>query len=378
MHASLSIAPRRRPRPSASTTPLNNGLLANDRGLSETEQMMYKLVNSLASTSAKQMLLWHLSTGGKRIRVRLALATIEALGRDRAQAIAWAAAVELLHNASLVHDDIQDGDRMRRGEPTLWARYGKAQAINVGDMLLMLPFLAVNEVPADTFVRSNLSELLARRAVNTVSGQVEELDMLSDKRLSFTEYVATVRKKTGELLALPVQGAAQLAGKDAEEANAIADPFIDLGTLFQLQDDILDLYGDKGRGQVGSDLFEGKVSALVVAHQLVHPEEREWLLDLLEKDRDETPVSEVKRAIEKFRNGGALDYVISFINQIINQLNRSTRLRDEPELHRVAMELCNRALKPIQHVIDLQEKRHEQNRCILELVNPIESLETPC
>lgn len=378
MQALSSIATRQKQRPTASITPSNNGFLANDRGLSETEQMMCKLANSLTSTRAKQMVLQHLSTGGKRIRARLALAAIEALGSDRVQAFAWAAAVELLHNASLVHDDIQDRDRMRRGEPTLWVRHGKAQAINAGDMLLMLPFLAVNELPTDASVRANLSELLARRAADTVSGQVEELEMLSEKRLTFAEYVAMVRKKTGELLALPVQGAALLAGKDPEKAKAIADQFIDLGTLFQLQDDILDLYGDKGRGHVGSDLYEGKVSALVVAYLHIHPEEREWLLSLLEKDRDEIPLSEIKRAIEKFRNSGALDFVISFINQIIDQLNRSTPLQDEPGLHRVAMELCIQALKPIKHVIESQEKQHEQNRCILALTNRIELLEMPC
>lgn len=378
MQSSLATGAQKSQTSPRSTSPSSNGLLANERGLSETEQLMYKLVNNTVSKRAKEMLFQHLSTGGKRFRVRLALATIEALAGDRAQAVAWAAAVELLHNASLVHDDIQDGDRMRRGEPTLWARYGKAQAINAGDMLLMLPFMAINEVPADALVRSHLSALLARRAADTVSGQVEELDMLSEKRLSFTEYVAMVRRKTGELLALPVQGAALIAGREFEEAQTIANPFIDLGTLFQLQDDILDLYGDKGRGRVGSDLYEGKVSALVAAHLMAYPEERGWLLGLLEKDRDETPVSEVERAIEKFRNRGALDYVISFIMQIILQIDQSKSLRDEPALHRVAMELSVRAMKPIQHVLDSRATKREHGRYALDLTKRFGLLEIPC
>jgi len=356
----------------------NNGLLANDRGLSETEQLMYKLVNRMVSNHAKQMLLQHLSTGGKRIRARLALATIEALGGERSQAVAWAAAVELLHNASLIHDDIQDGDRMRRGEPTLWARHGMAQAINAGDILLMLPFLAINEVNASALVRSQLSVLLARRAADTVSGQIEELEMLSEQRLSFAEYVATVRKKTGELLALSVEGAVVIAGRDPEEARAIAESFIDLGTLFQLQDDILDLYGDKGRGHVGSDLYEGKVSGLVVAHLSLHPEDCRWLIDLLKKEGDKTPIVEVEQAIEKFRKKGALDHVLSFIMQIIERLNRATSLRDEPELHRLAIELSNRALKPIRHVIDSRNNYHKQNRSVISLAKQTVLAETPC
>jgi len=374
----LSTAPQKPPRFTRSMEFSDNGLLANDRGLSETEQLMYKLINRMVSTRAKQMLLQHLSTGGKRIRARLALATTEALSGERSQAVAWAAAVELLHNGSLIHDDIQDGDRMRRGEPTLWTRHGTAQAINAGDIFLMLPFLAINEVNASASVRSQLNALLARRATNTVSGQIEELEMLSEQRLSFAEYVATVRKKTGELLALSVEGAAIIAGRDPEEARTIAESFIDLGTLFQLQDDILDLYGDKGRGHVGSDLYEGKVSGLVVAHLSLHPEDRRWLIDLLRKERDKTSILEVEQAIENFRKKGALDHVLSFIMQIIERLNRATSLRDEPELHRLAIELSNRALKPVRHVIDSRKNDYKQNRSVISLSKQTVLTETPC
>ena len=76
----------------------------------------------------------HLETGGKRLRARLALAATEALGHQRADAISWAAACELLHNATLIHDDVQDGDRVRRGEPTVWVRHGIPQAINAGEI----------------------------------------------------------------------------------------------------------------------------------------------------------------------------------------------------------------------------------------------------
>jgi len=173
------------------------------------------------------MLNHHLSSVGKRLRARLALASVEALGGFRRDAIAWAAAVELLHNASLVHEDIQDGDRMRRGRPTLWVQNGPAQAINAGDTLLMLPFLAIAEIPIDPVVRSQLSTLLARRATNTVGGQVEELEIRSRSDLSFSEYLAMVRRKTGELLALPVEGAALITGRRTEEAYALAEKFID-------------------------------------------------------------------------------------------------------------------------------------------------------
>jgi len=358
-----TISAKKRDQKSFSIPPLHSdqGFLVNERGLSETEQLILRLANTTGSRKAKEMLMLHLGSGGKRIRVRLALAAMEALGDLPSRAIAWAAAVELLHNASLVHDDIQDGDRKRRGEPTLWARYGKAQAINAGDILLMLPFLAIAEIPAKASIRSQLSALLARRTVNTVNGQIEELEMLSQQRLSFVEYISMVRKKTGELLALPIEGAALISGKESEEARALATPFRELGTLFQFQDDILDLYGDKGRGQVGSDLYEGKVSALVVAHLLKHPEDNHWLIALLKQTREQTSTSEVDRAIETFREGGALDYIILYMQKIIEEVSKHPTLKEEPDLLKVAMELAHRAMKPIRHVLDERARIHKNN-----------------
>lgn len=337
--------------------PRVQGLLASDEGLSAAEQMMLRLAQVAHADSASAMVVEHLSAGGKRIRGRLALATAEALGCPRSRAVAWAAAVELLHNASLVHDDLQDGDLLRRGQPALWARYGKTQAINAGDLLLMLPYLAIADVPVEAEIRLQLISALAERAIHAVHGQVEELQLLSDKRLTPEDYYNTVKKKTGQLIALPVEGAALIAGRTAERARVIAEEFVDLGFLFQLQDDVLDLYGDKGRGVTGSDLYEGKVSALVVAHLTLHPLDRAWLIWLLEQSRETTPSSEVLRAIEKFRRpGGALDQVLANIRHIRERIAASDVLSAEPSLHRVALELADRATSPIREVIKSRMK----------------------
>ncbi|MEC8424852.1 MAG: polyprenyl synthetase family protein, partial [Myxococcota bacterium] len=119
----------------------------------------------------------HLGTGGKRLRARLALAAATALGVGPG-ARAWAEAVELLHNATLIHDDIQDGDRVRRGQPTTWVRHGVAQAINAGDLMLMLPFLAISRGDVPVPVQAALSACLAEQAAATVRGQTDELHLL--------------------------------------------------------------------------------------------------------------------------------------------------------------------------------------------------------
>lgn len=293
----------------------------------------------------------HLGTGGKWMRARLCLAAAASLGVQRAAATPWAASVELLHNATLIHDDIQDGDLIRRGQPTVWVRHGIAQAINAGDLMLMLPFLALERLEASGEVRWNLSRALAAHASHTVRGQAQELDLLTAGHLDRDTYLTAVRGKTGSLFALPVEGAALLAERSPAEAARLGDSFTELGVLFQLQDDVLDLYGDKGRGQRGSDLEEGKVSALVIAHLERAPEDRAWLLELLRTPREATESAAVSDAIARFRQSGALQDVLDQIQAIGRAVDADPILQAEPALAAVAAEVRHLALAPIRHLL---------------------------
>jgi len=291
----------------------------------------------------------HLATGGKRLRARLALAAATALGAGPG-ARAWAEAVELLHNATLVHDDIQDGDRVRRGQPTTWVRHGVAQAINAGDLMLMLPFIAIAQGGIAADVQARLSACLAVQAAATVRGQTDELNLLPGGLVDEDAYDRAVRGKTGGLFGLPVEGAALLAGLSPEDAAAIAAPFGELGLLFQLQDDVLDLYGDKGREQAGADLFEGKVSALVVAHLARRPDERDALLALLRTPREQTDAVAVAATIADFQASGALRDVLERIHAIADSVREDAALKAVPELRAVALEITALVLRPISHL----------------------------
>lgn len=330
--------------------PLAEGLTAPD-GLAEVETLMAALAAGEHPDLAGAIAAEHLAGGGKRLRARLALAALEALGGERRAGTAWAAACELLHNATLVHDDLQDGDETRRGRPTVWARHGAAQAVNCGDLLLMLPFAALEHVPAPPERRWALASALARRAAAAARGQAAEL-ALAGETPAWERYRAAVEGKTGALFQLPVEGAALLAGRPAERARALAAPFAGLGVLFQLQDDVLDLYGDKGRGRPGDDLREGKASALVVEHLALHPGDAAWLLPLLALPRAATPDAEVSRAIDRFRAGGALDAVLRRIRAEADGVMRHPALRGEPGLRALAAGLAQLALTPIAHVVD--------------------------
>ncbi len=313
--------------------------------LRDVEKAMTRLAHGHRVDRAGSMVVQQIASGGKRIRARLALEACESFGVEPSRAIKWAAAIELLHNATLIHDDIQDGDTTRRGLPTVWAQHGVAQAINAGDLMLMLPFLAVAEIEHPR--SGELMALVAETATHIVRGQVEELGLRDAGHLDVASYISACRGKTGALMALPVVGAAILSGRTRAEAEALGEYFIQLGVLFQIQDDVIDLFGDKGRGKVGCDIYEGKVSALLVAHLEASPETAPLVLGILDKPRSRTTAADVQKVKDLYVLSGALDRVMDMICDIRDQVFSSALLRKEAALRSLAVTLVEMALAPL-------------------------------
>lgn len=330
------------------TTPSPQGCW-NDTCMPAVEEFMADIATGPRFDQLGAIVREHLATGGKRLRARLALATVQSLGFPREAAIPWAAATELLHNATLVHDDIQDGDPMRRGRPAVWSRHGINQAINVGDLLLMLPYRALEHLDVDDAVKWSLASALASYAEDVVRGQSEEMGLLPHCRFDWDGYQAAAEGKTAALFSLPVYGGARIAQRSHDEAAALANEMRPLGLLFQIADDVLDLFGDKGREARGADLREGKVSALVSEHLRLHPRDGDWLIPLLTCPREETPERLVVHAIDRFRHGGALAAVWQRIETIEARIHESPVLRETPKLQVAAADLLHRALRPIAH-----------------------------
>jgi len=329
----------------------NDLSLQSTDGLDTIEKIMQNKARTSHNDKIGEIFCNHLNTGGKRLRTRLALLTAEALGTPKETVMQWAAAVEVMHNATLIHDDIQDGDRLRRGKATTWVQYGIPQAINAGDLGLMLPFLLVADIDTSNQNRWLLSHLLAEHATKTVRGQANEMELLPKRQFTKDHYMSCVIGKTGSFFSLPVQGSALLAGKPEAEARAIGDCFLPLGILFQLQDDVLDLYGQKGRELPGSDLREGKVSALVVNHLIRKPEDYFWLVSLLDEDRDVTDQQSIEHAIQEFRSSGALDDCLTEIKTLADTISTDKRLKRYPNLQKMAQELVDLALLPIKDLL---------------------------
>lgn len=309
---------------------------------------MVELAGDRLADPGARMVQEHLRTGGKRLRARLALAACEALGGQAEDAVDWAAAVELLHNASLIHDDIQDGDRTRRGQPALWTKHGAAQAINIGDLLLMLPFRALGRYPVEA--QAALTQILAEYAESTVRGQIRELALSASPSRGWGDYFDVVAGKTGTLFALPVRGAAELAGLMPTQASELASVLSSIGVLYQLQDDLLDLYDAKGRGERGSDIYEGRLSAVVLTHLDLYPNDGPELFAVLQKPRAETTREEVERMMTRFVEGGATMQLLGRIELLANQLLASEALDYSAGIHEVARQLVGRVLAPLEVV----------------------------
>lgn len=209
---------------------------------------------------------------GKRIRPMLCLLACQACGGDWERALPAAAAVELLHNFSLIHDDVEDQDRTRRGRPTLWAIWGVPQAVNAGDALYTLAHLALlrladRGVPPATVVTA--MRLFDSTCLRLTEGQFLDISFEDRDTVSPAEYLDMVAGKTAALLVCSCQLGALAAQAPPARQERLGDFGRYLGLAFQMQDDVLGIWGDpQVTGKpVGSDLARGK-KTLPIVHGL--------------------------------------------------------------------------------------------------------------
>jgi len=249
--------------------------------LSHIELELQRQVSRLDSPRTKpfhDMLTYHMgwtSEGagpeatGKRIRPLVVLLTTASCGADWQSALPAAAAVELVHNFSLVHDDIQDHSPKRRGRDTAWVKWGAPLAINIGDALFVISNQAVmdlkNSYPAEVVIKA--AEILHNTCLDLTRGQYLDMSYEERKDLGVEDYWPMISGKTAALISACCHIGALLGSADDEKQDAYRSFGQYLGLAFQVQDDILGIWGDEkitGKS-VASDLVEGKNSFPVLA-----------------------------------------------------------------------------------------------------------------
>jgi len=213
--------------------------------------------------------LHHLAGGGKRVRAALALLSAAAAGAEEIDGLPGAVAIELIHNYSLIHDDIIDGDRERRHRPSVWAEFGVGRAIVAGDALATLATQILLETPGGGV---NAAAALAEATQAIIEGQSVDMAFETRQAIAPEECLVMEQGKTGALLSCAAAIGAILVGASPDVVGALADFGADLGIAFQAVDDILGIWGEPGRTgkPVGSDLVSHKKS-LPIAIALAGP-----------------------------------------------------------------------------------------------------------
>lgn len=259
--------------------------IVGDASLSLYRMVRYHLGWVDASGQAR------LSSGGKMLRPSLCLLACESVGGDWKQALPAAAALELLHNFTLVHDDIEDGDTERRGIPTVWHVWGLPQGVNTGDAMHVLARLAILKleekgVSSDKVLCS--ARLLDETCLSLCEGQCMDISFEDRLDISIDDYLKMINGKTAALFACSLKIGALLGTDDEEQIGHISDFGHNLGLAFQIQDDVLGIWGEDsktGKSTASDILKKKKTLPVVYALQEASQEQKERLRTVYSQER---------------------------------------------------------------------------------------------
>lgn len=268
--------------------------------------------------------------GGKRMRPAMAIACCGAVGGDRSKAVPLAVAVEYIHNFTLIHDDLMDGDAKRRGMDTIHIGYGMPTAVLAGDALFAKAYQIICglDVPADRM----------RAAMKYVSDAVwdlargQQMDVNNEGQIVTEEvYIETIKLKTSVLFAAAAAGGAIIGGADDETVRAINEYALELGLGFQMFDDYLGIAGDESKTgkSVGNDIRKGKCTCMVThaIRTIKDPAVLEEFKGIL-GNMDATD-EQCARARQILQDAGSIDYALGLARQKVD--NAIAKISSLPE-----------------------------------------------
>ena len=284
------------------------------------------------------MLVPYIKLGGKRIRPALSILTSLAFNGHIKDVLRPAAIIELFHNFTLIHDDIEDNSLLRRGEPTLHISHGIPIALNSGDALYTLIWIEIINLDLPV---TKLIELQKRYVVTfkrLVEGQGIELSWHRQRIFSLgeNEYLSMISGKTSALMGLSCELGAFIAGKDKKTQEELRNFGECIGMAFQIQDDVLNLTGnlDEYKKEIGGDITEGKRTLLVI-HALSNADEsdRSFILSCLNSNTSDQ--DKIKKCIQLLSKYGSIDYARKKAELLVNEAKKHlfclppSKFRDE-------------------------------------------------
>lgn len=302
--------------------------ILKDKG-SLIEQEIMKVIPERGIKNLNDAIWYHFNTGGKRLRPVLAIMSCESLDGDVDKVLPFAAACELLHNWLLVHDDIEDGDTIRRNMESVWKKYGLAHGINIGDFMSEKVYelvLRSEELGVDNGTVLRLVSEIVETGVRTAEGQTRDMNLRKNNNPSEGEYMEMIEGKTAHYLMMPIVGGAIVAGRGDDLVDKIKNFGMKIGPAFQITDDMLDLTQSKGRRETGCDIKEGKRTLMVVqCSSKCTPGERKRLFQILNKSREKTNTKDIQTVKGLFMKYGSVKYARKKARSLVEEAKELTK-----------------------------------------------------
>ncbi|MGK9475870.1 polyprenyl synthetase family protein [Melioribacter sp. OK-6-Me] len=286
------------------------------RLLSKIEKRIDNLFIDKKPLSLYEPCKYALESGGKRLRPILLLFSVKAAGGNFNEAYNAALAVEILHNFTLVHDDIMDNSPIRRGRPSLYKKFDSNTAILAGDNLIAIAFkLLLKDCKYNT---TQIIETFTQGIIDVCEGQSLDKEFETRKEVSLMEYRFMIQKKTAALLSACTSIGGLIAKADDSAMRILKNYGKNLGMAFQIQDDLLDIIADEKKfgKKVGSDLIEGKKTFLFLkALEKARGGDKKKLLNVIKNCGIES--SEIESYTQIYEKYGVLDDAKTEINKYI-------------------------------------------------------------
>ena len=284
--------------------------------------------------------------GGKRLRPCITMLACEAVSGNVKEVMPLAASLEILHNFTLVHDDIMDKSRLRRNLPTVHVKFGEPTAIMAGDLLFAKSFEIMHDLSVDLSMFKVLDKCLIQCIKEICEGQ--QLDMEFEQRQNVVEkeYLEMIRRKTAVLFSFAAEGGAMVGGGPDEQTNALKDYGIFLGFAFQIWDDYLDMSSDeKTLGKdIGNDIRNGK-KTLIAVHSLSNATGNDKkLLENFFGNRNASE-EDVKNVFATFQKTGSIEYAKCTALNYNTQAKKALDVLGNSEAKKILLELADYVMK---------------------------------
>lgn len=283
-----------------------------------------------------EALRWIPLSGGKRLRPIITMLSCEAVGGVPENSLSLGIALEYMHNSTLIHDDIVDRDKWRRGLKTTHEKFGLSLAIIAGDALIgetyrMLSYMAPPEMESITF--KEIIRSIANGAKNFYEGEALDIEFASRVDVSIPEYMVMVEKKTAQLYMIAAKGGALIGKGSKKQVDSMAEYGRLFGLMFQIKDDLLNILQDQtelGKQKIGSDILNGKRTLMFVhSFSNASKEDKTKMMSII--GNEDATQRDILKVIDFFKETGSINYAQNVLIELSRKANSCLYVLKESE-----------------------------------------------